>query len=826
MMRLLSLAFLALPLLGDMNVSAQEEKKPLRPSLVGKRAPKGTPDLVFCLRRGALDPHWYANFSHLAAGPEHRLYQDGGALCKYDAQTGKVSILMDDPEGSFRDPVVHFDGRKILFSYRKGGQPYYNLYEIDVDGKNLKQITKGDFDDIEPCYLPDDRIMFVSSRCKRWVNCWLSRVAVIYRCHADGSNIEQISANIEHDNTPALLPNGQILYTRWEYIDRSQVDFHHLWVMNPDGTRQTVFMGNQTESVPGACLLIDARPIPGSNKIMTINSWGHGHPEHGGNLALIDPQGGPDQKNNIIRFDDGYEPGWFHDPFPYTEKDFVISTSNQILRGSLNEDPFVVLCEAPETHKDFLVFEPRPIVKTPRPPVIPDMVDNAKSTGDMLLFNVYEGRNMEGVQKGEVKHLLVLESLPKPINFTGGNEPLSYSGTFTLEGIVGLVPVEEDGSAYMKLPKDRSFFFVALDENLSSIQRMQSFTSVRGGELISCIGCHEHRSSTPTLSPAGHTPLAARKPPVEPIPVEGIPHVIDFPRDIQPILDKHCIECHNGETRSGGRDLTADDGPVYSMGYFSLVGGLQVSDGADSWIKTPGARVIGDVNSKLIEKVIKHHHDVTLSPEEIKLLRFWINAGANYPGTYAALGSGQIARRYANGEDRTITQDPRVAKAAETIKESCTSCHPSLQPTICDEGPLSFWRARGDLHASGAKPDGYLKEIKFVRHNIYNLSRPENSSLLKAPLAKEAGGYGICSTPDGKPVLASKDDPRYGILLDAVTAAKENLDNIGRFSRPGFVPDPAYTRELKGYGILDPNQSDTEPYDTYKADQNYWKSLW
>ena len=114
-----------------------------------------------------------------------------------------------------------------------------------------------------------------------------------------------------------------------------------------------------------------------------------------------------------------------------------------------------------------------------------------------MLADIYDGRNMAGVKRGEIKKLLVLESLPMPIHYTGGMEPISYGGTFTLERIVGTVPVEADGSAYLELPALRSFFFVALDENDLSVKRMQSFLTVQPGETTSCVGCHEQRTQTP-----------------------------------------------------------------------------------------------------------------------------------------------------------------------------------------------------------------------------------------------------------------------------------------------------------------------------------------
>ena len=181
-----------------------------------------------------------------------------------------MTTILEDKEGAVRDPVVHYDAEKILFSYRKGGTPFYHLYEINLDGSDLRQLTDGPYDDIEPCYLPDGGIVFVSSRCKRWVNCWLTKVANMHRCDADGGNIRQISANIEQDNTPWPLPDGRVLYQRWEYVDRSQVDYHHLWTANPDGTGEMVYFGNLH---PGT-VMIDAKPIPETNKVVAIFSPG------------------------------------------------------------------------------------------------------------------------------------------------------------------------------------------------------------------------------------------------------------------------------------------------------------------------------------------------------------------------------------------------------------------------------------------------------------------------------------------------------------------------------------------------------------------------
>ncbi len=253
--------WLAMALAGPAFADEQTQPESKRP-LAQLVADQGIREIVFALRQPGKDPHWYANFSYYA-DDEHRLtYGNGGKLCRMNLATGAVTAILADKQGAVRDPAVHYDAQRILFSYRRGGSPYYHLYEIDPDGGTPRQLTDGPYDDIEPCYMPDGTIIFISSRCNRWVNCWLTKVATMHRCDGDGGNIRAISANIEQDNTPWPLPDGRVLYLRWEYVDRSQVDYHHLWTANPDGTAEMVYFGNLH---PGT-VMIDAKPIPNTQQ--------------------------------------------------------------------------------------------------------------------------------------------------------------------------------------------------------------------------------------------------------------------------------------------------------------------------------------------------------------------------------------------------------------------------------------------------------------------------------------------------------------------------------------------------------------------------------
>ena len=387
-----------------------------------------------------------------------------------------------------RDPQVSYDGKKILFSYRKGGTPNYLLYEIQTDGSGLRQLTDGPWDDIEPTYLPDGGILFCSSRCRRWINCWPTQVAVLHRCDADGRNIRPVSSNNQHDNTPWVLPDGRVLYTRWEYVDRSEVSYHHLWTANPDGTGQMVFFGNMH---PGIAML-DAKPIPGTGKVVASFSPGHGLREHDGHVTIVDPAAGPDATSFARRVSQTAD---FRDPYPLAEDSFLVAQQSSILLMDGKGDTRV-LYSLPAAERDagLECHEPRPLGPRPREPLLPHRTEPGKGTGLLLLSDVYRGRNMGGVKRGEIKELLVLETLPKPINFTGSGDPISYNGTFTLERVLGTVPVEADGSACFELPALRSFFFVALDGEGLAVKRMQSFLTVQPGETLGCVGCHEHRT--------------------------------------------------------------------------------------------------------------------------------------------------------------------------------------------------------------------------------------------------------------------------------------------------------------------------------------------
>jgi len=261
---------------------------------------------------------------------------------------------------------------------------------------------------------------------------------------------------------------------------------------------------------------------------------------------------------------------------------------------------------------------------------------------------------MAGVERGTVKKLMVLESLPKPINFTGGMDPLSYVGTFTLPRVLGTVPVDSDGSAFFSAPALRAVFFIALDARGRAIKRMQSFTQLMPGEHQGCTGCHEERTSAPRRSYGGTASVTAlgRKP-SEIDASDRAFDVPDFPRHVQPVLDRHCVRCHNPDDRKGGVDLCGDHGPMFSMGYYSLVAWGQIADGRNYAKSNYAPYALGSGGSPLMRKLDGPHHGVAPSPGEQAAVALWLDASAPYPGTYAALACGMIGGYQQNRTSRT-----------------------------------------------------------------------------------------------------------------------------------------------------------------------------
>lgn len=778
---------------------------------------KNTPEFIFCTRTPYTDGHWYANIGYYCDDVNKKAYAGNGAgdkglLYRYNLRTREKKIIFDAQGGSVRDPQVDYDGRSILFSHRPAGTDFYHLYEIQSDGHGLRQITEGPWDDFEPCCLPDGDILFVSTRCKRWVSCWYTQVATLHRCKRDGSGITLLSANIEHDNTPAVLPDGRILYTRWEYVDRSQVEYHALWTMNPDGSGVAVFYGN----LHSWTVMIDARPVPGTHEVIASFSPGHGINEHAGFATLVSSLQGPDYLPAAHRLS---EKGRIRDPAPISKDVFLMARNKTLLLMTRDGNEQIVY-----TDPDLPVHEPGLLRPRPREPVIPSRVKPASDTGQFILVDVYAGRNMEGVRRGDIKKLLILEPLPKPVNFSGGMDRTSFSGSFNLERVLGTVPVEEDGSASFIAPAGRPLFFVSLDANDLSVKRMQSFANLVPGETFTCIGCHEERSSAAGADRREGSLAALQRPPSVIQKFEGLPDVLDFQRDVQPILDRHCVACHNPQKRAGNLNLIAAQAPRFSNAYMALITRGEFADGRNGLGNQP-PRSIGSAASPLLTRLSGGHHDVKTSPAEWRMVWLWIEAAAPYAGSYAALRNTEEQGYYGHAGNKFF------GEGRDVFKRRCNECHKNTAEHNVTGIPFDWGLRRKKERDLAGHPTGSHERIilandparAFDAGVLVNYTQPEASSILLAPLDKKAGGYGRCS----KTVFKNKDDPDFKKLLASIENGKKLYEARPPWGTPGWKPNPQYLREMKRFGLLpDAFDSTQQPFDPFAMDQAYWRSLW
>jgi hypothetical protein len=584
-------------------------------------------------------------------------FAGGAALKLIDLATGQLRVILATSEGVIRDPDVRFDGKKILFSMRRDRADDYHLYEIDADGTALRQVTFGSgLSDIDPIYLPDGRFCFTSTREPKYCMCNRHIMGNLHTMNADGSNIEQIGHNTLHEGHASLLPDGRILYDRWEYVDRNFGDAQGVWTVNPDGTSPALYWKNNTNS-PGAVL--DARAINGSEQFISVFSSCHDRPW--GALAIVDRRLGLDGREPVVRTwpasaielvgQGNYDTFKrvqlkYEDPYPLSEKYFLCSRMIDEGEGmgiylvDTFGNEILLHAESPAC------FDPMPLAPRVVPPVIPSRIDRTKEEGYFYISDVYRGTGMEQVPRGSVKRLRVVESPEKRFwttpawnGGTGTQAPGMAWNDFNNKRILGSVPVAADGSAYFAVPADRFIYFQLLDAEGRMVQSMRSGTIVRPGETSGCAGCHEDRRSS-TLG--DNFPESFARGPSRLEPWYGPPRLFSYTAEVQPVFDKHCTCCHDYGQKAGEKlNLSGDLGLLFNTSYVELRSKnlVHVVDAGPFQVQMP--KSWGSHVSRLAKYVLQGHDDreidreVRLDPETIDRVLTWIDINAPYYPDYA-----------------------------------------------------------------------------------------------------------------------------------------------------------------------------------------------
>ena len=587
-------------------------------------------------------------------------YRGGGALKIIDFRTGKVETLLETQEGVIRDPEIHFDAKRIIFSMRKNFDDSYHLYEMNIDGKRLRQLTfMQDVDDLDPFYLADDHIAFSSTREPKYCGCNRHIMANLYRMEPDGSNIYQISKNLLFDGHGVLMPDGRILYDRWEYVDRNFGDAQSLWTVNPDGTNHALYWGNNTPS-PGG--VIDARIVPGTNQAICV--FGSCHDRPWGAIALIDRRIGMDGRQPVVKIwpESAMEQVWdseaspyygidnmagisrkYEDPFPLNDKYFICS--GQIDGDRERTGLYLLDVYGNETliysEEGTGCFDPIPITARKRPPVIPSRRNLQDSTGFFYVQDVYQGTHMKGVNRGDVKFLRIIETPEKRfwtmVGWDGQGVilPTMNWHDFNSKKILGTVPVNDDGSAYFEVPSEKFVYFQLLDKDGMMIQSMRSGAMLQPGELNGCTGCHEDRRLTSSREKRGVISAVTGKPSI-PKPWHGKTADFSYREEVQPVFDRYCIQCHQPETKAGQKlNLTGGSAHVFNPSYAALWTTEYIRPIGAGPAHTLPARSWGSAASQMISLLKEGHSGVKMDSLSLDILITWIDLNAPYYPSYA-----------------------------------------------------------------------------------------------------------------------------------------------------------------------------------------------
>ncbi|MCP4376366.1 MAG: hypothetical protein GY794_09355 [bacterium] len=711
-----------------------------------------------------------------------------------DNPTPRLPLKGKLPPGATNKPKLSWDAKRIVFAFcdhtqRDKARRRYFIYEAAVDGSSVRQITGTSSDamarwdgrqtaiieDNDPCYLPDGGIAFVSTRIQGFGRCHNGRYTpslLLHRVETDGSGLRQISFGEANETDPVVLPDGRMVYTRWDYINRNVTMFHMLWYTRPDGTTQANFFGADTVS---PWMISETVAIPNSSKVVAL-ATGH-HSFSTGCIIRIDPTIGENGSKPIKRItpeipffeaEPGKIQGCYSTPWPINEDLFLAAYSPQILpgQGRKPEDTFAIYLVDSFGGRELIYkggtscFSPMPLRASKAPRLIPSSLQaGAPNTGIFAVQDVYETMNdpEKLIKPGTIKALRINEIINQPAVWK--NQP-SLVRHEVAKKILGTVPVKASGSVMFTAPAGKPLQLQAIDANGMAVMTMRTFVYLQPGEFRSCVGCHEQKGSAPPASPMAMKgkPLAIT-PPSDPSYANGF----SFMRSVQPVLDRHCIRCHGLDKTEGKLDLLGTtEMPKRPRGWMSSKI-LKVTRSYNSICNSPDliktAKFKGETNStlprdyfaaagKLAPLLLKGHAKVKFTAKEIAPIIDWLDVNAQYCGNYS----------FNRIEDRLA--DPAGEKA------------------------LRAWLAR--------RFDAKLAAQPFAA--LVNVGRPEVSRILNAPLPVAAGGWGQISGG-----YKSKDDPDYKQALKLVTAAiqpRKYRDINGTCGRDKCLCKSCWVRKL------------------------------
>ena len=321
------------------------------------------------------------------------------------------------------------------------------------------------------------------------------------------------------------------------------------------------------------------RAIPGSDKLLFVA--GAHHADVGGSLVLLDPRRvGSIRKTGEDRFDSievltpevcfpesaGWPKSYFHSPWPLSEDCFLVSFSFDPLPGMSSGEK--------QGHADGAVLlRPlrQPGTALPRPGHLQHVSDSAGAAaarrrswrptldpalgdeGEFLLADVR--RSLFPMPAGRaIRELRVFQVLPKTAPHTANEPRIGHANAESARMLLGTVPVEADGSAYFRAPAGKPLYFQAVDDRAAPCRACAARPTCSPANAAAASAATNRPAAPPPAGP--RWPCGARLRASSPGPEGSRP--FSFPLLVQPVLDRHCVRCHDGQDGPGQEQAGPD----------------------------------------------------------------------------------------------------------------------------------------------------------------------------------------------------------------------------------------------------------------------------
>lgn len=734
------------------------------------------------------------------------------------------------------DVDLHWDAQKLMFS-SVADNGRWRIFEMNVDGSGLTElplIDEPDVDNYDSCYLPNDDIIFTSTAPFVGVPCvtGAAHVSNLYYFERKTGNIRQLCFEQDHDWYPTVLNNGRVMYLRWEYSDIPHFVSRILFHMNPDGTEQMEYYGSNSYW-PNSVFY--ARPIPNHPTRFVGIVVGHHDNPRMGELVLFDAAQGKHEASGVVQRIPGYGkkvdpilldgltaaswPKFLH-PYPLSDKYFLVSckptpASNWGIYLADVFDNLTLIKEVP----GYALLEPVPLRPVPRPPVIPNKVDPGRKDALVYMADVYDGPGLKGVPRGTIKRLRLFTYHFAYHGMGGQLNRVGYDGPWDIKRIMGTVPVEEDGSAFFRVPANTPISVQPLDDQGRALQLMRSWMTAMPGETLSCVGCHEKQQMAP---PTAYPTIASRRGPVDITPWYGPTRGFSFVREVQPVLDKYCVSCHNGTSRESEvaiadnaampdfRDLPHDNPPgpenAYQQGsrftpsYMALKRYVRNHTiESDMHLLMPGEFAAD--TTRLVQLLRKGHHGVQLDPEAWDRIITWIDLNTPAHGTWHEIVGGEKVdhlrdrRRAMMAKYAGRDEDPEEVFDLPVLSTYIST--PRLEVAPGDTPTVSGWPF--DVKEAERRQTAYGQTEKTI-----DLGEGLELKMRLVPPGEFVMGS-VEGFPDEQPTVARVEEPFWMSVMEITNEQFAQFDptHDSRLETGDYLQ---FSVEERGYPVNEPRQ--------------------